>query len=67
MYAKWAEAYKRETGVGLNYQSIGSSAVFARSAQDRGVWRPMPHCRALRLEKDGMVQFLPSSAAPCLW
>lgn len=25
VYAKWAEAYKRETGVGLNYQSIGSS------------------------------------------
>jgi len=24
IYAKWAEAYKRETGVGLNYQSIGS-------------------------------------------
>jgi phosphate transport system substrate-binding protein len=25
VYAKWAEAYKRETGIGLNYQSIGSS------------------------------------------
>lgn len=25
VYAKWAEAYKRETGVSLNYQSIGSS------------------------------------------
>lgn len=25
VYAKWAEAYKRETGVNLNYQSIGSS------------------------------------------
>jgi phosphate transport system substrate-binding protein len=24
IYAKWAEAYKGETGVGLNYQSIGS-------------------------------------------
>src|SRR5580765_2472134 len=24
IYAKWAEAYKAETGVGLNYQSIGS-------------------------------------------
>jgi phosphate transport system substrate-binding protein len=23
VYAKWAEAYKKETGVGLNYQSIG--------------------------------------------
>lgn len=25
VYSKWAEAYKRETGISLNYQSIGSS------------------------------------------
>jgi len=24
IYAKWAEAYKKETGASLNYQSIGS-------------------------------------------
>jgi phosphate transport system substrate-binding protein len=24
VYSKWADAYKKETGVGLNYQSIGS-------------------------------------------
>lgn len=24
IYSKWADAYKRQTGVGLNYQSIGS-------------------------------------------
>ncbi|WP_311030869.1 phosphate ABC transporter substrate-binding protein PstS [Mesorhizobium koreense] len=24
IYAKWADAYKQETGIGLNYQSIGS-------------------------------------------
>src|ERR1051325_11213956 len=24
VYAKWADAYKKETGVSLNYQSIGS-------------------------------------------
>lgn len=24
LYAKWADSYKKETGVGLNYQSIGS-------------------------------------------
>ena len=24
IYAKWADAYKKLTGVGLNYQSIGS-------------------------------------------
>jgi len=26
IYAKWAEAYKQKTGVGMNYQSIGSGA-----------------------------------------
>jgi phosphate transport system substrate-binding protein len=24
IYAKWADTYKKDTGVGLNYQSIGS-------------------------------------------
>jgi phosphate transport system substrate-binding protein len=24
IYAKWADAYKKETGSGMNYQSIGS-------------------------------------------
>ena len=24
IYAKWADAYKKESGVGMNYQSIGS-------------------------------------------
>ena len=24
IYAKWAEAYKKKTGIGMNYQSIGS-------------------------------------------
>ncbi|MGO9934298.1 MAG: phosphate ABC transporter substrate-binding protein PstS, partial [Steroidobacteraceae bacterium] len=24
IYAKWADAYKKLTGIGLNYQSIGS-------------------------------------------
>src|SRR5271155_3505569 len=26
VYAKWADAYKKDTGNGLNYQSIGSGA-----------------------------------------
>src|SRR5260370_4011156 len=26
IYSKWADAYKKETGNGLNYQSIGSCA-----------------------------------------
>ncbi len=24
IYAKWADMYKKDTGIGLNYQSIGS-------------------------------------------
>ena len=26
LYSKWAEDYKKETGIGMNYQSIGSGA-----------------------------------------
>jgi phosphate transport system substrate-binding protein len=26
IYSKWADAYRKETGIGLNYQSIGSGA-----------------------------------------
>jgi phosphate transport system substrate-binding protein len=30
VYAKWAEAYKKDTGVGMNYQSIGSGGGIAQ-------------------------------------
>ena len=30
IYAKWAEAYKKATGVGMNYQSIGSGGGIAQ-------------------------------------
>ena len=30
IYAKWAEAYKKTTGIGLNYQSIGSGGGIAQ-------------------------------------
>jgi phosphate transport system substrate-binding protein len=30
VYAKWAEAYKAKTGIGLNYQSIGSGGGIAQ-------------------------------------
>jgi phosphate transport system substrate-binding protein len=30
IYAKWAEAYKAQTGVGMNYQSIGSGGGIAQ-------------------------------------
>src|SRR5437773_8417913 len=30
IYAKWAEAYRAKTGIGLNYQSIGSGGGIAQ-------------------------------------
>ncbi len=30
IYAKWAEAYKKDTGIGMNYQSIGSGGGIAQ-------------------------------------
>jgi len=30
IYAKWAESYKKSTGIGLNYQSIGSGGGIAQ-------------------------------------
>src|SRR6185503_19585502 len=30
IYAKWAEAYKKATGIGLNYQAIGSGGGIAQ-------------------------------------
>lgn len=36
VYSKWAEAYKKETGNGLNYQSIGSGGGI-KSIQDQTV------------------------------
>jgi len=58
VYAKWAEAYKKQTGIGLNYQSIGSSGgikqirskTVAFGATDAPV-------RGADLDRDGMVQF----------
>ncbi len=35
IYAKWADAYKTLTGVGLNYQSIGSAGASSRSRPRR--------------------------------
>lgn len=58
VYAKWAEAYKKETGVGLNYQSIGSSGgirqinagTVAFGATDAPV-------RGEELDRRGQIQF----------
>jgi len=58
IYAKWAEAYKKSTNVGLNYQSIGSSGgirqIRAKTVTFGGTDAPLS---GADLEKDGMVQF----------
>jgi len=58
VYAKWAEAYKKETGVGLNYQSIGSSGglrqIRAKTVTFGASDAPVA---GAALDKDGMVQF----------
>ena len=58
VYAKWAEAYKVATGVGLNYQSIGSSGgirqIRAKTVVFGATDAPV---KGEDLDKDGMVQF----------
>jgi len=58
IYAKWADAYKKSTGVGLNYQSIGSGGgikqITAKTVDFGASDMPlMPE----QLEKDGLLQF----------
>lgn len=58
IYAKWAEAYKKETGVGLNYQSIGSSGgirqINARTVTFGSTDAPV---QGADLERNQQVQF----------
>lgn len=58
IYGKWAEAYKKSSGVGLNYQSIGSSGgirqIRAKTVTFGGTDAPR---KGADLDKDGMVQF----------
>ena len=58
IYAKWADAYKKATGVGLNYQSIGSGGgikqITARTVDFGASDAPM---KAEDLEKNGLIQF----------
>jgi len=58
IYAKWAEAYKKSTNIGLNYQSIGSSGgirqIRAKTVTFGGTDAPL---KAAELDKDGLVQF----------
>jgi phosphate transport system substrate-binding protein len=58
LYAKWAEAYKAKTGVGLNYQSIGSGGgikqIIAKTVDFGASDAPLD---TAMLEKEGLVQF----------
>src|SRR5260370_8901464 len=58
IYAKWADAYKKETGSGLNYQSIGSGGgikqIMAKTVTFGASDMPL---KAEELEKSGLVQF----------
>ena len=58
VYAKWAESYKKVSGVGLNYQSIGSSGgirqINARTVAFGATDAPVS---GADLDKNGQVQF----------
>jgi phosphate transport system substrate-binding protein len=58
IYAKWADTYKKETGVGLNYQSIGSGGgikqVEAKTVTFGATDAPL---KGADLDKFGLVQF----------
>ena len=58
IYAKWAEAYKAKTGVGMNYQSIGSGGgikqINAKTVDFGASDMPL---KPEDLEKGGLMQF----------
>ena len=58
VYAKWADTYKKDTGVGLNYQSIGSGGgikqIEAKTVTFGATDAPL---KEPELEKFGLVQF----------
>jgi phosphate transport system substrate-binding protein len=58
IYAKWADTYKKETGVGLNYQSIGSGGgikqIQAKTVIFGATDAPL---KGADLESGGLVQF----------
>jgi phosphate transport system substrate-binding protein len=58
LYSKWADAYKKETGNGLNYQSIGSGAgikqILAKTVTFGASDMPL---KPEQLEKDGLIQW----------
>lgn len=58
IYAKWADAYKKETGVAMNYQSIGSGGgikqITARTVDFGASDMPL---KPDDLDKAGLLQF----------
>lgn len=58
IYAKWADSYKKETGNGLNYQSIGSGGgikqIKAKTVTFGASDAPLP---GKELEESGLAQF----------
>ncbi len=58
IYAKWADAYKKATGTGMNYQSIGSGGgikqITAKTVDFGASDMPM---KPDELEKNGLIQF----------
>jgi phosphate transport system substrate-binding protein len=58
IYAKWAEAYKAATGIGLNYQSIGSGGgirqIRAKTVDFGATDAPV---KGEELTRDAMIQF----------
>ena len=58
IYAKWADAYKKATGSGMNYQSIGSGGgikqITAKTVDFGASDMPM---KPEDLQKNGLVQF----------
>jgi phosphate transport system substrate-binding protein len=58
IYAKWAEAYKKATGVGMNYQSIGSGGGIAQiKAKTVDFGASDAPLKAEDLQKEGLLQF----------
>jgi phosphate transport system substrate-binding protein len=58
VYAKWAEGYKKATGNGLNYQSVGSGAgikqIKAKTVDFGASDKPLP---LTELDEAGLMQF----------
>ncbi|MGZ5073555.1 MAG: phosphate ABC transporter substrate-binding protein PstS [Usitatibacter sp.] len=58
VYAKWADAYKKSTGTGLNYQSIGSGGgikqITAKTVDFGASDMPL---KPEELDKEGLTQF----------